>query len=264
MSTSASHPVLGAVGAVALGLVVGFGPPFPAAAVTAGASPPGAWVWPLAGPPVVARPFQPPVHAWSAGHRGVDLAGPPDAAVLAAGAGVVSFAGDIAGVGVVAIRHANGLRTTYEPVTARVAVGDSVSAGQPVGTLRPGHGDCGPARWCLHWGLLRGSVYLDPLTLVRRGPVRLLPLDEPAAAAALGLPATVALTPASVGRTTSPAASRTAPPAGQAPEGSTGWSGPALPGVVAGSGAVAGLGWWWRQVSRRRSRSRLRLAAQGP
>jgi hypothetical protein len=30
-------------------------------------------------------------------------------------------------------------------------------------------------RACLHWGLVRGETYLDPLTLVGRGPVRLVP-----------------------------------------------------------------------------------------
>ena len=30
---------------------------------------------------------------------------------------------------------------------------------------------------CLHWGLLQGEAYLDPLSLVGGGPIRLLPLD---------------------------------------------------------------------------------------
>jgi len=147
-----------------------------APAAAAAVAPPGGWRWPIPGAPVVSRPFQPPPHPWSAGHRGVDLAAPPDAIVLAAGSGVVSFAGYLAGVGVVAVRHPGGLRTTYEPVAPGVTVGMAVAAGDPIGRLLPGHGACGPGRWCLHWGLLRGSVYLDPLTLVRRGPVRLLPL----------------------------------------------------------------------------------------
>ncbi len=147
------------------------------APATATVTPPSSyWRWPLPGTPVVARPFAPPPHPWSAGHRGVDLAALPDAVVLAAGAGVVSFAGYVGGVGVVAVLHPGGLRTTYEPVAPSVQAGTAVAAGTPLGRLLPGHGDCGPARWCLHWGLLRGSAYLDPLTLIHRGPVRLLPL----------------------------------------------------------------------------------------
>lgn len=170
----------------AVALALGARPLVPAAA---GSSPPsGPWQWPLAGVPVVARPFEPPPAPWAAGHRGVDLAAPPESPVVAAGAGVVSFAGYVAGTGVVSVRHAGGLRTTYEPVLPAVRVGTTVAAGDLIGHLMPGHGDCGPARWCLHWGLLRGSTYLDPLTLLRRGPVRLLPLPaddvaEPAAGA---------------------------------------------------------------------------------
>src|SRR4051812_28996470 len=156
--------------------------------VTASATPPsGAWRWPLSGTPVIARPFQRPPHPWAAGHRGVDLAAAPGTVVLAAGAGVVSFAGYVAGVGVVAVVHPGGLRTTYEPVAPQISAGAAVSPGQPIGRLLSGHGHCGRARWCLHWGLLRGSDYLDPLTLVRRGPVRLLPLaDAPPAIAGTG------------------------------------------------------------------------------
>ncbi len=187
-------PHVTAAGSLALGLALGLLPMSPAAAA-ADATPSPDWRWPLAGTPVVARPFQPPPHPWSAGHRGVDLAAVPGATVLAAGGGVVSFAGYVAGVGVVAIRHPDGLRTTYEPVSPGVRAGAVVSAGDPIGRLLPGHGQCGPARWCLHWGLLRGAVYLDPLSLIHRGPVRLLPLDgesvlAPTAAAA-GMPSPV-------------------------------------------------------------------------
>jgi murein DD-endopeptidase MepM/ murein hydrolase activator NlpD len=156
----------------------------PLVPAAAGSSPPtGLWRWPLAAVPVVARPFEPPPGPWAAGHRGVDLAAAPETAVLAAGAGVVSFAGYVAGTGVVAVRHPDGLRTTYEPVLPAVHAGASVAAGELLGHLMPGHGDCGPGRWCLHWGLLSGSTYLDPLTLLRLGPVRLLPLTGAAAAA---------------------------------------------------------------------------------
>jgi hypothetical protein len=55
----------------------------------------------------------------------------------------------------------------------------------PIGTLDPGHPGC-PVAACLHWGLLRGNVYLDPTTLLSHPQVRLLPLDgglTPAASA---------------------------------------------------------------------------------
>lgn len=123
------------------------------------------------------RRFDPPAQQWLAGHRGVDLAATPGATVRAAGAGTVVYAQILAGRGVVSVAHPNGLRTTYEPVTATVTLGDQVSAGQPLGTVGAGHPGC-PENACLHWGLRRGAVYLDPLALLGLGRVRLLPLSD--------------------------------------------------------------------------------------
>ncbi|MCZ4554302.1 murein DD-endopeptidase MepM/ murein hydrolase activator NlpD [Rhodococcus sp. PvR044] len=134
---------------------------------------PDGYSWPLRPRPALARAFDPPEHDWLPGHRGVDLVGSPGQAVLAAGEGVVAFAGVVAGKPVVSIDHPGGLRTTYEPVRAAVAVGGRVGRGTPLGTLEPGHPGCGT---CLHWGLRRGREYLDPLGLVRTAPVRLKPL----------------------------------------------------------------------------------------
>jgi murein DD-endopeptidase MepM/ murein hydrolase activator NlpD len=132
--------------------------------------------WPLDGTPSVVRRFDPPPEPWLAGHRGVDLAASPGDPVRAAGAGVVAFAGMVAGRGVVSVDHPNGLRTTYEPVDASVAAGAAVARGTPLGVVVPGHAGC-PAAACLHWGLRRGDTYLDPLMLLGFVRVRLLPLD---------------------------------------------------------------------------------------
>lgn len=138
-----------------------------------------AWVWPLYGAPVVVRGFDPPppLEPWRRGHRGADLAGLAGAAVRSSGAGTIRFAGPLAGRGVVVVLHPGGLRTTYEPVLPTVRVGQMVAPGQSIGTLMAGGSHCSP-RTCLHWGLLRGPTYLDPLLLVgRQDPrqVRLLP-----------------------------------------------------------------------------------------
>jgi murein DD-endopeptidase MepM/ murein hydrolase activator NlpD len=131
--------------------------------------------WPLDGVPAVVRRFDPPPRPWLAGHRGIDLAAAPGAVVRAAGPGTVAFAGTVAGRGVVSVQHANGLRTTYEPVEPAVAAGAVVAAGAPIGLLVAGHAGC-PAPACLHWGLRRGELYLDPLALLGFGRVRLRPL----------------------------------------------------------------------------------------
>ena len=157
------------------------------------------WTWPLAEPgaprgptglrgttdshdpgvlrgPTVLRPFEPPPHRWDAGHRGVDLAGYLGDPVRAAGAGVVLYAGRLVDRGVVVIGHGL-LRTSYEPVEATLPVGASVTLGEQVGTLDPGHCASGP---CLHWGLLtghgHGATYYDPLLLLGCGRVRLEPV----------------------------------------------------------------------------------------
>jgi murein DD-endopeptidase MepM/ murein hydrolase activator NlpD len=138
-------------------------------------------VWPLRPEPEVVAGFDPPDSPWGAGHRGVDLLGTPGQLVRAALPGRVSFAGVLAGRGVVVVDH-GASRTTYEPVDATAAAaGTSVAAGDPIGRLSSIGSHCAP-RTCLHWGWIEGAeTYLDPLRLVGAGPVRLLPLwrDEP-------------------------------------------------------------------------------------
>ncbi|MGU3583049.1 M23 family metallopeptidase [Rhodococcus sp. C26F] len=136
----------------------------------------GRFVWPLDPRPVVSREFDPPEQNWLPGHRGVDLDAHVGQTVVAAGDGVVAFAGLVAGKPVVSVDHEGGLRTTYEPVEAAVAAGRRVTRGDPIGTVVAGHEGCAsPA--CLHWGLRRGrDDYLDPLPLVERPVIRLLPV----------------------------------------------------------------------------------------
>jgi murein DD-endopeptidase MepM/ murein hydrolase activator NlpD len=136
-------------------------------------------VWPLVPEPEVVRGFDPPDDPWGAGHRGVDLLGSPGQPVRSALPGTVSWAGVLAGRGVVVVDHGP-TRTTYEPLDPIVSVGDHVDAGDRLGRLSTVGSHCLP-RTCLHWGWLANDTYLDPLRLVGDGPVRLLPLwrDEP-------------------------------------------------------------------------------------
>ncbi len=132
------------------------------------------WVWPLEPTPTVIRGFDPPQDAYAAGHRGVDLSGSVAQPVLAIGAGVVTFARAIAGRGVVVVDHGD-LRSTYEPVTTDVAVGQAVDAGDVIGLLQATHSHCLPDV-CLHLGIRRGDSYLDPLSLLGPQRVRLKPV----------------------------------------------------------------------------------------
>ncbi|MBW5420508.1 peptidoglycan DD-metalloendopeptidase family protein [Streptomyces sp. BG9H] len=151
---------------------------------------PVATTWPVAAPagtrPALVRAWDPPSTEYGAGHRGVDLAAPPGTPVRAVAPGRVSFAGRVAGRGVVSVEldgtGAPSLRTTYEPVRATLKKGAEVTAGEQVGTLERPTGHCPEA--CLHWGLRRADAYLDPLALLpprllHPGPSRLLPLTGP-------------------------------------------------------------------------------------
>jgi murein DD-endopeptidase MepM/ murein hydrolase activator NlpD len=132
------------------------------------------WGWPMK-PARLSSGFDRPPQNWLPGHRGVDLVGRSGVKILAAGSGVITFAGLVAGKGVVVIKHGK-LRTTYEPVTASVTVGSRVRVGDVIGTLSPGESHCATETTvsCLHWGLIQGKTYLNPLLLVKK-PVRLLP-----------------------------------------------------------------------------------------
>ncbi|GAA2726373.1 M23 family metallopeptidase [Actinocorallia aurantiaca] len=135
--------------------------------------PPPPWEWPLPPPVRVVRAFAPPAAPWLPGHRGVDLAARPGTGVHAPAAGRVTFARDLAGRGVITLTHGP-LRTTYEPVLPAVPPGSPVTAGTLIGTVQPARTHCAPAT-CLHWGLRRGTAYLDPLLLLSLPRIRLLP-----------------------------------------------------------------------------------------
>jgi murein DD-endopeptidase MepM/ murein hydrolase activator NlpD len=120
-------------------------------------------------PPVdgrVVRPFERPMSAYGPGHRGVDLDAQPGVAVRAADRGRVHHAGSVAGVVWVSIDHADGVRTSYGPLTdLRVRAGDDVVRGEVIGVLDgTDHGDPEVDRG-LHLGARRDGDYLDPMLL---------------------------------------------------------------------------------------------------
>src|SRR5262249_19635547 len=125
--------------------------------------------------------FEPPSDPFGPGHRGIDVSGSTGQRVLAIGNGRVTFAGSIASRGVVVVRH-GALRSTYEPVTALVRRGDTVTAGQPIGLLQVTGSHCRPTA-CLHLGVRDGDEYVDPMDLFGHRPVHLKPLAKPSASA---------------------------------------------------------------------------------
>ena len=130
------------------------------------------WRLPLRGvtPQDISAGFDPPVsHTHGArGHRGVDFPADPGTAVYSVGAGVVFFAGIIAGKPTVSISHGlhprlgpRPIRSTYEPVVSTLSRGEYVSADQLIGYTTLGNSHCSAT--CLHLGLkIDKDRYLNP------------------------------------------------------------------------------------------------------
>jgi murein DD-endopeptidase MepM/ murein hydrolase activator NlpD len=159
----------GASGALS---AVAFAPPVPPGSRSA---PPTAdWEWPIDPPVSLVEPFRAPPTPYSAGHRGIDLAAPPDTVVRAAADGVVAFVGPVAGRAVLSIDHGDGVVSAIEPVAASVAMGDRVLAGEAVAlTARGGHCD----GRCVHFGVRVHGEYVSPLLFLGGLPrAVLLPL----------------------------------------------------------------------------------------
>lgn len=88
----------------------------------------------------------------------------------------------MAGKPVVSLDHPGGIRSTYEPVRASVHAGQSLTAGDTIGTIAGIHPGCTAAA-CLHWGARLSAnpdAYLNPLALLqeRFRPIVLKPLGD--------------------------------------------------------------------------------------
>ncbi len=101
-------------------------------------------------------------------HRGIDIAGPTGAAVVAAWTGKVHFAGwNSLGGWAVILKHSNGYVTYYAHLkdNPKLYPGQRIVAGQRIGSL----GRTGNARDTvphLHFEVLSGKKALNPLALL--------------------------------------------------------------------------------------------------
>jgi murein DD-endopeptidase MepM/ murein hydrolase activator NlpD len=140
----------------------------------------GIWTWPVVGP--IVRGFDPPNSPYGSGHRGIDIGVPVGTPVLAPAAGVVTFAGSVAGRLFVTIDHGGGLLSTSSFLAAvLVRKGDTVTQGEVVALSGTGHaGDVAPD---VHVGVRLAGAYVDPLDYL--GPmdvtdlIRLAPVLAP-------------------------------------------------------------------------------------
>lgn len=100
--------------------------------------------------------FRAPTSPYGPGNRGIEYATAPGTSARSIGGGVVTFAGQVAGRGVVTVRHADGLRSSLTGLAqVHVTVGDLVVLGTPLGTTTT----------ALHLGVRRGEDYIDPAGL---------------------------------------------------------------------------------------------------
>lgn len=99
-------------------------------------------------------------------HTGTDFAGAVGAPVLAAGRGVVAMVADFYLAGhAVYIDHGAGLVTAYFHLSqTNIAEGDTVSAGQRIGSVGQSGRVTGPH---LHWVARYGTISVDPMSLLQ-------------------------------------------------------------------------------------------------
>jgi len=129
---------------------------------------------PVPGP--VVEPFEQPPCPWCPGNVSVDLASSAGESVVAPVSGVVSFAGQVAGIGYVSIETPGSPAhtVTVGAIESSVRVGQRVRHGQIVGTAE---GDRVGLSLRRHGE--SGSVHLDPESHLGRlvGRARLVPTD---------------------------------------------------------------------------------------
>jgi murein DD-endopeptidase MepM/ murein hydrolase activator NlpD len=107
------------------------------------------------------------------GHWGVDIAADLGSEVRAPATGVVTFAGQVAGMKSVTIRVSERVRVSLSYLSStEVSTGERVEAGSVVGRSGSAHG-----HHAVHVSMRVGDAYVDPVAYVscRRGTIRLLP-----------------------------------------------------------------------------------------
>ncbi len=106
-----------------------------------------------------------PFDGHEAVHKGVDIAGQSGSEVLSVATGVVTRAGIASGYGyLVEINHGNGYATRYgHNQQVLVAVGDTVTRGQPIALMGSTGRSTGPH---VHFEVLRNGQQVDPLSFI--------------------------------------------------------------------------------------------------
>ncbi len=115
----------------------------------------GLLAWPLAGGTIS--------QYYSSGHRAIDIAAPAGTTVMAASAGVVTWAGwrNNGGGNVIQIDHGNGIQTVYNHLSSIwVNVGQSVGRGEGIGGVGCTGTCTGPH---VHFEVIVNGAIVNPL-----------------------------------------------------------------------------------------------------
>ena len=134
-----------------------------------------AWVWPVTGD--VITPYRNGTDPYATGqHRGIDIAAPVGAPVVAAAGGEVRFAGTAGSSGLtIGIRTADGYDTSYLHLSSlAVRAGAQVSAGERIGAVGT-TGVRSATAPHLHFGVRDAGTrhdYHDPLAFLPPPPAR--------------------------------------------------------------------------------------------
>lgn len=126
------------------------------------------FIWPCPAYTRISSYFGPrsqPVPGASTNHKGVDLAAPYGANILASAAGVVTTARYSASAGnYVVIAHGNGMSTVYMHASSLcVSVGQTVSQGQVIAKVGSTGYSSGNH---LHFGVIKNGTYVNPLNYI--------------------------------------------------------------------------------------------------
>lgn len=119
----------------------------------------------------IVDPFRLPDGPYRAGNRGLEYNTTAGVIVRTIGAGVVTFAGPVAGSWFVTVRHPDGLRSSYSFLaTVSVGADDLVAPGEQLGSTSERR---------FHLGVREGDRYIDPFPLLgTRGRAWLIPLGR--------------------------------------------------------------------------------------
>lgn len=123
------------------------------------------FIWPCPSYTRISSHFGPrpqPVPGASTNHKGVDLAAPYGADILASAAGVVTTSKYSSSAGnYIVIAHGNGISTVYMHASSLlVSVGETVSQGQVIAKVGSTGYSSGNH---LHFGMIKNGSYVDPM-----------------------------------------------------------------------------------------------------